>query len=716
MMQYRNMYRLIFIILILLVHNAPVSGQKPVIINFSDFDNDSFDLSMNPNWFFKTSDGNSWSEINKNSNGWEKLAPGKLSRDHQNPSGNIEGWFKINLQLDETAQDTTIFLNVKSIKQIKNIIINGKPYFSSIQSAIQHGNQKSYGINTADIFIPLNLKPGIDYEMALHYLQELKRNPIDALASQENIRFNVQLLLGEQKVIQLEKQQDLNSMGFSAIAVINILLLLLFIFIWFTNKHESILKVIIYTTICTTLITNLMLISGEHFNPDFHLVVLYQRLFGIFLPLMLFFMVWLFVRVFNAGSRFQFWLISIPALVLSVNIHFFGSTIVSALIVLFYFGISGYYIFRSWKNVNGSQWALVTGFLSVFAVFVILLILNALNRDTGGFLTYYLIFTLYPLSLLTFISLRFKEINLERVDKAKKLLKLTEEKRLQAEQQKDILEEQVKERTAALQQSMENLKATQSQLIHAEKMASLGELTAGIAHEIQNPLNFINNFSEVNSELIEELIEELGKGDLEEVNAIATDLATNEEKIHHHGKRADSIVKGMLQHSRISSNEKELTDINALADEYLRLSYHGMRARDKSFNADFKTKFDESLEKINVLPRDIGRVLLNLINNAFYAVYERSKKETDTYKPEVIVTTKKQQNAVEISVKDNGNGIPEDIKKKIFQPFFTTKPTGEGTGLGLSLSYDIITKGHGGEMIVKTTVGEGSEFIIQLPA
>ncbi len=275
--------------------------------------------------------------------------------------------------------------------------------------------------------------------------------------------------------------------------------------------------------------------------------------------------------------------------------------------------------------------------------------------------------------------------------------------------------------------TLNDLKATQTQLVHAEKMASLGELTAGIAHEIQNPLNFVNNFSEVNKELIEELIEELENGNLEDVKTIANDIAINEEKIKHHGKRADGIVKGMLQHSRTTSSEKEPTDINLLADEYLRLSYHGLRAKDKSFNADFKTKLDDSIPKINAIPQDIGRVFLNLINNAFYAVSSkayaiaeasggiRSATEDRNYKPMVFVSTKKNENHIEVRVKDNGNGISEHIKDKIFQPFFTTKPTGEGTGLGLSLSYDIITKGHGGELKVETKENQGTEFIIQIP-
>jgi signal transduction histidine kinase len=245
-------------------------------------------------------------------------------------------------------------------------------------------------------------------------------------------------------------------------------------------------------------------------------------------------------------------------------------------------------------------------------------------------------------------------------------------------------------------------------------MASLGELTAGIAHEIQNPLNFVNNFSEVSTELVDEMKSEIKKGNYNEVNVIADDVKQNLEKINHHGQRASDIVKGMLQHSRSSSGVKEPTDINALADEYFRLAYHGLRAKDKTFNATMKTDFDESIGKIDIIPQDIGRVVLNLITNAFYAVNEKSKQGIADYEPTVSVVTKKVNHQVEIRVTDNGNGIPANIVDKIFQPFFTTKPTGQGTGLGLSLSYDIV-KAHDGELKVETIPNLETSFTIQLP-
>ncbi len=316
---------------------------------------------------------------------------------------------------------------------------------------------------------------------------------------------------------------------------------------------------------------------------------------------------------------------------------------------------------------------------------------------------------------------------IKALEKERKRTLDEEERSKFIEAQKVELELIVAERTAEitkqkddLQHALTELKTTQTQLIHSEKMASLGELTAGIAHEIQNPLNFVNNFSEVNFELIEEMKNEIATGNTNEAISIAENIKENEEKIIHHGKRADAIVKGMLQHSRSSNGQKELTDINALADEYLRLSYHGLRAKDKSFNATMETHFDESIEKIKVVPQDVGRAFLNLFTNAFYAVSEKkdfmaNTDGADKYVPTVTVCTKKNNGRVEIRVRDNGMGIPKVALDKIFQPFFTTKPTGRGTGLGLSLSYEIITQGHGGEIRAETKEGEFAEFIVDLP-
>ncbi|TXH31463.1 MAG: GHKL domain-containing protein [Cyclobacteriaceae bacterium] len=336
--------------------------------------------------------------------------------------------------------------------------------------------------------------------------------------------------------------------------------------------------------------------------------------------------------------------------------------------------------------------SLIAGSLLAYPILFITIFILAANG-----------FNYFWISIIIFLMLGSMPVGMS-IKQARQFLKLHTQ-----------LDSLVRDRTAELDKSLNDLKATQSQLIQSEKMASLGELTAGIAHEIQNPLNFVNNFSEVSAELVTELNEEIEKGNTKDAKEIANDLKQNLDKINHHGKRAADIVKGMLQHSRTSSGQKELTDINALCDEYLRLAYHGLRAKDKSFNAKFETDFDARLPKVKIIPQDIGRVILNLINNAFYAANERLRQAPDSsYEPTVTVGTSTQNGWIEIKVRDNGNGIPDSIKEKIFQPFFTTKPTGQGTGLGLSMSYDIV-KAHGGELKVETTEGDGTIFFITIP-
>ncbi|WP_460973142.1 ATP-binding protein [Spirosoma migulaei] len=337
-----------------------------------------------------------------------------------------------------------------------------------------------------------------------------------------------------------------------------------------------------------------------------------------------------------------------------------------------------------------------------------------------GAVTNLLFFLTLPISFAVILAREYAQTNRNLEDRLTEVAQLSQEKESILTQQNQTLERQVTERTAELTQSLTELRETQQQLIQREKMASLGELTAGIAHEIQNPLNFVNNFADVSGELVQELKQERAQAsrDAELEAELLDDLEQNLQKISHHGGRASSIVRSMLDHSRVSTGQREPTDLNALADEYLRLSYHGVRAKDKNFNAHLITQFDPTVTKVTLVAQDIGRVLLNLFNNAFYAVNEResrSRELGESYQPTVTVSTRTMGKFVEIRVSDNGMGIPESIQRKVFQPFFTTKPTGQGTGLGLSLSYDSITKGHGGEFILENTAGEGATFLIRLP-
>ncbi len=419
-------------------------------------------------------------------------------------------------------------------------------------------------------------------------------------------------------------------------------------------------------------------------------------------------------RLLNHKLGFFFWLtvvltlLSMPA---AAFIYGWGWLIHHILIANFYNIIFVAVAFRGVKTgKKGAGILLVGGLLAliIWGFFGLSAVYNTLSK------WYFLI---QPLSVAIFLGYEMALANRKLQQKLKENEKLAEEKQQILATQNKTLEKKVTERTAELEQSLKELKQTQNQLVLKEKLASLGELTAGIAHEIQNPLNFVNNFSELSVDLVKDVNEEISKEKIDKdyVKDLMSDLTANQQKINHHGKRASSIVKGMLEHSRASTGEREMLDINKLADEYLRLSYHGLRAKDKMFNSDYKTDFDETIPKMNVVPQDIGRVLLNLINNAFYAVNERAKQYADkNYAPLVSVSTKRLADKIEITVKDNGTGIPDKIKEKIFQPFFTTKPTGEGTGLGLSLAYDIITKGHGGTLEVESREGDGSEFIILL--
>lgn len=362
-----------------------------------------------------------------------------------------------------------------------------------------------------------------------------------------------------------------------------------------------------------------------------------------------------------------------------------------------------------------------------FVTFICEHLFPKLYESINDFLETAIWFAILWLAAMWFINRRqAKALEIERTKRRNE----EEQNRMMAAM-KVNLESEVKERTAELtrqkeelQQTLAELKSTQAQLVQQEKMASLGELTAGIAHEIQNPLNFVNNFSEVSIELLDELkdgvFKNLPEDSREEADEIMNDITQNLAKINQHGKRADAIVKGMLQHSRATTSKKEPTDINALADEFLRLSYHGLRAKDKSFNAGMKTSFDENIGLVDAMAQDLGRVLLNLYNNSFYSVAEKKKLKGEGYDPTVTVSTKLVKtsagsNAVEITVSDNGMGIPKKVLDKIYQPFFTTKPTGQGTGLGLSMSYDIITKAHNGDLKVETAEGEYARFIITIP-
>jgi signal transduction histidine kinase len=684
---------------------------------------DLIDISALEGWVFKNENDTGFSKLNIDTTGWTRLKPSELTSKLADKNGRVEGWFRIKIKLDSSFLNQQIgfdfgnwaafelYMDGKMIGARGDMGENGKPF-------------RDY-LGEMDP-VMMRFQTSAPHIFALHFAGYVSPLPPHELKATTPDITNRLFVLGGPNSIFTELKRVVTVYTFFTtwMVVCTVLTLLFWLLLLQNRREKNLLWIALYTSVLTLSIYDLTKTSS--LGISFVTFKIYNYVSELLITLLLLIIIpILLAKVFNRKLNRKL-LVILVILFLSLflfgflpNAYSFIPRIVMALSVLLVLGICFYYVITSWKTMKGAQWAIVVGIIaSIFSLItniVLNLIFKSLNDSIYLQLLMLSCFVLsFPLSLLVYVSMRFKEIIKEVRQNAAQVVSLSEEKKEHALNQQKILQEEVNRQTTEIRNTLDNLKSAQSQLIQSEKMASLGELTAGIAHEIQNPLNFVNNFSEVNKEMIDEATEEIGKGNYEEVKNILSDIKDNSEKINHHGKRADAIVKGMLQHSRQSSGQKEMTDINALTDEYLRLSYHGLRAKDKNFNAEIKTDFDNSIGKINIIPQDIGRVLLNLFNNAFYAVNEQKTRTPESYKPTVSVTTIKCDDKVQIIVKDNGNGIPQNIVDKIFQPFFTTKPTGQGTGLGLSLSYDII-KMHGGEIKVESKEDEGSGFVITLP-
>ncbi len=696
-----------------------------------DKSSDEIIISGMNGWIFRLGNDSGWNRKDINISGWRKLKPEDLSARFADNNGRTECWFRVKIKLDSSIKEPLIGFKINTWAAT-DLYINGNHLYSFGSTGTNGVPFKEFN-SKGRLPVPIDLKMGSEYTIALHIVDFLTPLPPRRLKSEMAGFSNLIRLTGpsyNNEFMTAVKQLGVfTTIWISVCTVLSLLFWLLYI----QNANERGLRLIALGTTFTTLVIFFKTIE-DNVGISSRVFWFYEYVIGIFFPLSGITTVLILINIFNRtitrGQKIilAIYLIgSIVSIFLPVGIGRLVGTWLPALLL----AVCIYYIASSWKKLNGAQWTIVVGLLFSLACGLLYIFMDVLF-DFQNNTVFLLSVTGYslslPLSLLIYVSIRFREILKEVQQNAKQVVQLSAEKEKQALNQQKILQDEVNAQTAELRTTLNNLKVTQSQLIQSEKLASLGELTAGIAHEIQNPLNFVNNFSEVNKELLDEMKEEIQKGNYDEVKTIAGNIADNEDKISQHGKRADAIVKGMLQHSRASSGQKEPADINAIADEYLHLAYHGFRAKDKLFNATLVTDFDPTIGKINIVPQDMGRVLLNLYNNAFYAVSERNKlkpagpaagsliqSERDVYEPRVTVNTKKYDGKVEIRVKDNGNGIPQKLYEKIFQPFFTTKPSGQGTGLGLSLSYDIV-KSHGGEISVDTKEGEFAEFKVQIPA
>ena len=705
---------LVSVVLLLSTFFCANAQDTTIVLTSSMFNSEGkIQLGEIEHWLYKQGNDPSWADPGISVKNWQHLNPADITKKNADQNGRLEGWFRLKIKVDSSFNQTSLFIIQRSYLA-SDIFINGKPFYSFGNTGY---NGKPYSEFTDFSKLPdeIKLEQGKELLLAVHFVDYTDYKGRIKEFSFTKVRF---LGIANSAYVATFYTSSLGLRYLIVILAILCVLAVLFWFLFFLNRSEEHL---LFVAVSTTSLLGLLLF---HYLQYLAFSTYNQERLWEFLDTLCFagvftFMPLLVAKVFKNHIPRPLKVYAI-ATIIFVSICFFTEWDKDKIYLVNEFTsflLCTYYLIVSRKILKGAKWAIVIGLILTQLIGASMDTINNFKVDVSYSFSSLLMFGSYlsfPLSLLVYVALRMKEVNADVLSKAEKIVQVTEEKKDLLASQNRLLEEQVKERTTELTQSLDNLKATQSQLIQSEKMASLGELTAGIAHEIQNPLNFVNNFSEVNTELIDELQQELKSGNTEEAISISNDIRDNEEKINHHGKRADAIVKGMLQHSRSSSGKKEPTDLNALADEYLRLAYHGLRAKDKDFNATLVTDFDDSIGMIDMIPQDIGRVILNLITNAFYVVDEKKKQMSGDYEPTVSVSTKKNNGRIEICVKDNGNGIPPKVLDKIFQPFFTTKPTGQGTGLGLSLSYDIV-KAHGGELKVETKEGEGSEFVIQLP-
>ncbi|HEY5916977.1 MAG TPA: HAMP domain-containing sensor histidine kinase [Chryseolinea sp.] len=702
--------RLGWLIILLLVVNERVGVAQDHVLELKPemFVGDQLILlGTYDGWWFKPGSDSSGIDAHK---GWTKLKPSELSPDMADESGKIEGWFTIKVKLDPSLESIPlevgfgawVAVDAYFDKELIGSIGNTGPPFQEVNPYRRD-------------LLPLDVTQGIVHELTIHVVNLISTFPVKSIRGGEYALKYYVYVAGPlyQERISAARLWDYLEAFWASVNGTTFFILLA---VAFFNRNEKNLPMIVAYT-------GIFFLAAALNIPRFNSALTFHQHNILELFLLVLFPFNLIVGVVLTARIFKFKLsLAIKAILIVVfimcmiNVHT-RLDLIQTLAALCTLLLGVYILIRSWSSLDGAQWAVVVGLMVSTIGFISYGIVVTI-ASASLWLEVWLVTAIFiatPLSLAIYVAVRFTEIVRQVRNHADEVVRVSAEKEKMMASQNEVLEQQVQERTVELTKSIETIKSAQAQLIQSEKMASLGELTAGIAHEIQNPLNFVNNFSELNTELIDDLKKELTSNNRQSVEEIADSIRQNQQKINQHGKRADAIVKNMLQHSRKSTGQKELIDINALCDEYLRLAYHGIRAKDKTFSAKFEVDLDPSVGKILAIAQDIGRVMLNLINNAFYAVSQKKQLVKHAYEPDVSITTRKIGDKVEIRVKDNGIGIPPSIKEKIFQPFFTTKAAGQGTGLGLSLAYDIVTKAHSGNLKVETIEGEGSEFIVLLP-
>ncbi|HMU45209.1 MAG TPA: ATP-binding protein [Chitinophagaceae bacterium] len=711
-----NRFRLYVVAFFFSLGKVSAQDSSAVIFNLDSIPRNG--LILNKGWTFMPGDNPEWSNPDFNDDNWKPENPTDEIHHLPEVRNASIGWFRLKLNVAPGLRGKSIGMLASGFGAME-IYLNGKLayYFGKPAKDYQNEITRFFTNNLLSLTFDTMASQVLAVRYSFHkqnlYIKFANKRPILKIELKEinqGITENIKENNFESTLRTIQVSFYL-PLGF----------LLLFLFMSFRPQKEYLFAGIFCLCLFLAILFHILALTEpvtvNHSN-SFLLVTQVMYIIGAISFIHSMYVLYKMKKTIFFYLILAYGIFSIPFYFISYDSSGFVNAFFFPVINLEFLRLN---IIAVYRRRKGAMTLLITSI--VFALTIISYIYFAINHyNSAAALFQGISFIIPGLGLSIFYAGEFartasgerqRTIEVEKL--SKEMIQKEQEKQQILSEQNVTLEKQVKERTSALEKSLKELKETEEQLIQREKMASLGELTAGIAHEIQNPLNFVNNFSEINIELIDELKEELKKGKTQDAEKVAEDIRNNNEKISFHGKRADSIVKGMLQHSRNSSGQKELTDINQLADECLRLSYHGMRAKDKSFNAQTVTDFDNTLPLINVAPQDIGRVFLNLFTNAFYSVMKKAKEKGEAYQPEVSVKTGKTEKGIFITVKDNGDGVPQKVVDKIFQPFFTTKPTGEGTGLGLSMSYDIITQNHGGKIKVETNEGEFAAFTIILP-
>ena len=663
-------------------------------------------------WLFKAGNNQEWANPDLDTDDWTSLRPVDLTFDHADEKGKIEGWFRTKIKLDSTLEDTPLSWSVSTLGAV-DLYIDGR---------LQH----SFGIPNSERSLHKNYMP-------------FRRMPVPEVLNTDKI-YNLAFYFVEHDAVRIKKLTGrssniipyvmLSGPTYSKYAFDHFnlgieyfwmgALVLLTVLFWFLSLLNRGNLLFLQVSGLSTLILIVCWVYNFvryrypgliiHHLCDLIVIVSSFMIVGL-IPVII------YQLIHNTNSRVfvaLFWLMGILGFVSFFIFETFNlaHVIISGSVLC----IAIVHVIRHIRSIKPIQWVMISGvILTILCLIGYVLVTNSSFMAPFQNIIVSGLYLSMPISMMAFFTLQYNFTLKEVRTNTKKIIRLSSEKEKLIESQKSDLEKEVKARTEDLEKSLAELKSTQNQLIQQEKLASLGQLTAGIAHEIKNPLNFVNNFSEVSMEMADEVIAEINQiGEnphVEEARFILEDIKSNLKKIHEHGSRADSIIKSMLQHSRSSSGVKEPVNINALISEYVNLSFHAMRASKTPINVAIDIDLDEQIGKIPLIGEDFSRVILNLCNNAFDAMREK-RNQDDTFQPKLSVRSRKLDKQIIIEIEDNGPGVPNEIKNKILQPFFTTKKGTQGTGLGLSITNDIV-KAHGGEIDIQSHSGQ-TIFTIKL--